>query len=193
MTILNNCKLTYFAIPGRGESIRLALAIAGIAFTDERIPFPEWPKLKPNTPFGSLPLLTLSTGESFSQQRAILRAVGTETGLYPKDDLKKATLLHDTTWADDWATWLQSQGLSDIDPGRGPTYSLYSLAVDRCVAGDGVLIGHTALTAHFVKQGVLMTPFPDLVASGMPICIETPLHSNSSMMQQVVEAIIAIA
>ena len=37
MTVLSNLKLTYFAIPGRAESIRLALKIGGIPFEDIRV------------------------------------------------------------------------------------------------------------------------------------------------------------
>lgn len=90
---LQNCKLTYFPIPGRGEATRLALSIGGIKFTDERIPFQEWSALKPTTPWGSMPLLTLSSGAVVAQQRAILRFVGKETGLYPTDDNLKAALV----------------------------------------------------------------------------------------------------
>jgi len=88
MKILNNCKLTYFAIPGRGESIRLALAIGGVNFEDDRIQ--NWPAIKPTTPWGSVPMLTLSTGEVIAQQRTILRMVGKETGLYPEDVVQAA-------------------------------------------------------------------------------------------------------
>lgn len=90
--ILQGCKLTYFPLPGRGETIRLALTIGGIQFTDERIVFSQWPEVKPTTPWGSLPVLTLSGGQTIAQQRAILRMVGKETGLYP-DDIVKAALV----------------------------------------------------------------------------------------------------
>lgn len=92
MTILDKCKLTYFGLPGRGESIRLALAIGGVEFEDNRIEFKDWPNIKSTTPWGSLPQLTLSTGETFAQQRAILRMVGKTTGLYP-EDTKEAALV----------------------------------------------------------------------------------------------------
>lgn len=84
--ILQNCVLTYFAIPGRGEAARLALAIGSTSFADQRIPFPEWGALKPTTTWGSLPMLTLADGTRIAQQRAILRFIGRETGLYPMDD-----------------------------------------------------------------------------------------------------------
>merc|ERR1711941_213368 len=58
-----NVKLTYFNLRGRGEPCRIMLAYGGIKYEDERIPPPwdpatSWPTLKPNTPFGVLPILT---------------------------------------------------------------------------------------------------------------------------------------
>ena len=51
-------KLTYFDFHGgRGEPARLALAIGGIDFEDDRVPFADWPRRKPGTPFGGLPVL----------------------------------------------------------------------------------------------------------------------------------------
>lgn len=88
--ILNKCKLTYFGIPGRAESIRLALAIGGIDFIDERIAFADWKPMKPSTPWGELPVLTLADGTMLAQQKAIVRFVGKECGLYPTDNLAAA-------------------------------------------------------------------------------------------------------
>lgn len=90
MSLLKNCKLTYFGIAGRGEATRLALSIGGVDFVDDRVAFPAWKELKPKTPWGSLPILTLSNGTIIAQQRAILRFVGKETGLYPNDSLAAA-------------------------------------------------------------------------------------------------------
>ena len=90
MSLLKDCKLTYFRIAGRGEATRLALSIGGVEFIDERIAFPAWKELKPKTPWGSLPILTLSNGTTVAQQRAILRFVGKETGLYPTDSIAAA-------------------------------------------------------------------------------------------------------
>jgi prostaglandin-H2 D-isomerase / glutathione transferase len=93
MTILQGCKLTYFSLAGRGEATRLALAIGGIQFEDHRVEFPQWGALKPTTPWGSLPVLKLSTGQEIAQQRSVLRLVGKEVGLYPTDDNVKAALV----------------------------------------------------------------------------------------------------
>jgi len=79
-------KLEYFDVPGRGYAIRVALKYGGISFEDKRIPFSEWPKLKPTTPYQSVPLITID-GKIYAQSNAILRYVAKFTGLYPTDDI----------------------------------------------------------------------------------------------------------
>jgi len=79
-------KLEYFDVPGRGFAIRVALKYGGITFEDKRIPFSEWPKLKPTTPYQAVPLLTVD-GKVYAQSISILRYVAKFTGLYPTDDL----------------------------------------------------------------------------------------------------------
>lgn len=75
-------KLTYFDAQGRAEPIRLALFMAGIPFEDVRMPFDQWPMRKPSMPFQTVPVLEVE-GEIISQSLAILRYVGSLSGLYP--------------------------------------------------------------------------------------------------------------
>ena len=88
--VLDNCKFTYFDLPGRGEASRLALSVGNVKFIDDRVAFADWPKVKPTTPWGECPVLTLSDGTAIGQQRAILRLIGKETGLYPTDSIAAA-------------------------------------------------------------------------------------------------------
>ena len=84
-------KLTYFDISGsRGEECRLALHLAGIDFEDVRIKFPDWPALKPTTPFGSMPVLELPGKPPLAQANAILGLIGRRFGLHPTDDFEAA-------------------------------------------------------------------------------------------------------
>mmetsp|Transcript_32530 Transcript_32530/g.49046 ORF Transcript_32530/g.49046 Transcript_32530/m.49046 type:complete len:222 (+) Transcript_32530:64-729(+) len=110
---LNGCKLTYFGIPGRGEAIRLALFLGDIDFNDDRIGFGDWKALKPNTPWGSLPVLTLSDGTQIAQTRAILRFVGKETALYPTENHVKAAKV------DELLDAVEEMGPKIMDAGRG--------------------------------------------------------------------------
>ncbi|KAJ3399115.1 hypothetical protein HDU80_008241 [Chytriomyces hyalinus] len=92
-------KLTYFDKRARAEPIRLALTIIGAAFEDERITsIPQWVATKPATPFGQLPVLTVTTplgSTEIAHSTAILRYVGTMPNsngprLYPEDPLEAA-------------------------------------------------------------------------------------------------------
>jgi prostaglandin-H2 D-isomerase / glutathione transferase len=84
-------KLTYFDAPvSRGEECRLALHLAGVDFEDERIKADQWPALKPTTPFGSLPTLTLPGRPVLAQSTAILVFVGRTHGLHPSDAFEAA-------------------------------------------------------------------------------------------------------
>jgi prostaglandin-H2 D-isomerase / glutathione transferase len=84
-------KLTYFDFAGsRGEECRLALHLAGVDFQDDRLANGVWPQLKPDTPFGSLPVLEVEGKGRLAQSNAILRYVGTQHGLHPSDPWEAA-------------------------------------------------------------------------------------------------------
>jgi glutathione S-transferase len=78
-------KITYFDFHGgRGEPVRLALAIGGIAFDDHRFTYPEFAEVRKNTPFGQVPVLEVD-GAQITQCDSILRYAGKLAGLYPND------------------------------------------------------------------------------------------------------------
>ena len=70
-------KLTYFDIEGVGEKVRLALTMGGIPFEDVRVKFEEWGAMKPTTPYGQLPLMSVDDGPPMAQSDAMLRYAGT--------------------------------------------------------------------------------------------------------------------
>ena len=78
-------QLNYFDFHGgRAEPARLALHMAGIAFDDKRLSFPEFAEFRQSTPFGQVPTLMVD-GVQVTQCDAINRYVGKLTGLYPTD------------------------------------------------------------------------------------------------------------
>jgi len=84
-------KLTYFDAPvSRGEECRLALQLAGIDFEDVRIKAGEWPALKRQTPFGSVPFLELPGHPTLAQTNAILVFIGRTHDLHPTDTYEAA-------------------------------------------------------------------------------------------------------
>eukprot|EP00168_Porphyra_purpurea_P020778 TRINITY_DN8891_c0_g1_i1.p1 TRINITY_DN8891_c0_g1~~TRINITY_DN8891_c0_g1_i1.p1 ORF type:complete len:207 (-),score=96.23 TRINITY_DN8891_c0_g1_i1:189-809(-) len=85
-------KFLYFDILGRGEMTRLAFAAGGVEFEDARITFEQWPAIKPTTPRGQLPVLTLDCGMELTESLALLRYAGSIASprLYPADPVKAA-------------------------------------------------------------------------------------------------------
>lgn len=79
-------RLTYFDMPvSRGEECRLAFAIAGADFEDNRVARDAWPALKPTMPFGALPVLEVPGHAPIGQSNAILGLIGRLHGLHPTD------------------------------------------------------------------------------------------------------------
>jgi glutathione S-transferase len=146
MALLDGCKITYFSIPGRGEATRLALTIGSVKFTDERISFPQWKELKPNTSWGGMPILTLSDGSTvISQQRAILRLVGKETNLYPTDLIAAAKV-------DELMDALEDLGAKTFPIGAGlPQAEKEAARKEACEAG-GVIHGMLEKIERFISE-----------------------------------------
>src|SRR6478736_5616121 len=87
---MDTITLSYFDAPtSRGEECRLALTLAGVDFHDDRIKSADWPARKAQTPFGSIPVLTVG-GRQLAQSNAILRYVAREYGLESKDPWQRA-------------------------------------------------------------------------------------------------------
>ncbi|MCZ6863894.1 MAG: LysR family transcriptional regulator [Alphaproteobacteria bacterium] len=93
--------------------------------------------------------------------------------------LADESLLHDSTWADDWDIWLASvPGGTEINS-NGPVYSLFSVALEEARNGAGVLMAHEALVAPFLKSGELVTPFDHQVTLPRRLVMKTtPMFSK---------------
>jgi prostaglandin-H2 D-isomerase / glutathione transferase len=79
-------RLTYYDFAGsRGEEVRLALTLAGVAFEDIRIARADYPALRPSLPFPHLPMLEMDGLPPLGQTNAILRLIGRLHGLHPED------------------------------------------------------------------------------------------------------------
>ncbi|OUR80725.1 LysR family transcriptional regulator [Alphaproteobacteria bacterium 46_93_T64] len=73
--------------------------------------------------------------------------------------LRNETLLHDSTWTEDWKLWLSSVPGDKKLPTLGPVYSLFSVALEEARHGAGVLMAHEALVAPALESGELVSPF----------------------------------
>ncbi|MGD9508166.1 MAG: LysR substrate-binding domain-containing protein [Geminicoccaceae bacterium] len=89
-------------------------------------------------------------------------------------DLAACPQLWDTAWKDDWAIWFAAAGVGDVPANHGPGFSLYSLALQAALEGEGVLIAHEALAAAAIAAGTLVAPFPVRATTGMRLEILVP-------------------
>ena len=96
-------KLTYFDIRGRAEVIRFIFAQAGIKYEDVRITYDGWPALKPNTPYGVLPILEVD-GKVLGGNGPISRFLAERFGLAGTSDIEKAELDGIMDCLDDFTT-----------------------------------------------------------------------------------------
>uniref|UniRef100_A0AC34G019 GST N-terminal domain-containing protein n=1 Tax=Panagrolaimus sp. ES5 TaxID=591445 RepID=A0AC34G019_9BILA len=82
-------KLTYFDARGLGEAIRLIFKYANVDFEDNRFEANQWPKIKPTTPTGFVPVLEFD-GNYLVESAAICRYLARKYGLAGKADLEEA-------------------------------------------------------------------------------------------------------
>ncbi|XP_014210579.1 glutathione S-transferase [Copidosoma floridanum] len=82
---MTSYKVSYFDITALGEPIRFLLSYGGVDFVDDRVKMDEWPKIKPTTPFGQMPVLEVD-GKKVCQSTAICRYLAKQFGLAGKDD-----------------------------------------------------------------------------------------------------------
>jgi len=82
-------KLIYFNVRARAEIIRLIFAAAGVEYEDVRIERDQWPAMKPETPFGQLPVLEVD-GVKLSQSNACSRYLARKFDLAGKTELDQA-------------------------------------------------------------------------------------------------------
>ncbi|KAJ9465834.1 Glutathione S-transferase 4 [Diplonema papillatum] len=85
-------KVSYFPFPGRGEPVKLALAVGGIPFEDNMLPPPAWGAMKAKVAPLQLPLMEVD-GKQVSQSIAMFRyacklAKVDGKPLYPEDPLE---------------------------------------------------------------------------------------------------------
>jgi len=82
-------KFTYFDVEGGGECVRLAFALGGVAYIDDRIDMAKsWKEMKPKTKFTQLPVLTVDGGKQIAQSAGHLRFAGKLGGLIPEDPVE---------------------------------------------------------------------------------------------------------
>jgi LysR family transcriptional regulator, glycine cleavage system transcriptional activator len=97
-------------------------------------------------------------------------------GRYPlriPADLVGHTLLHDV-FTVDWAMWLHSAGIDNVDPHRGPTFLSSDHAIQAAIRGEGVVLGRSALVTDELAAGRLVRPFELSLPAGFAYYIVYP-------------------
>lgn len=145
-----NVKVTYFDFAGsRGEEVRLALAIAGVAFDDERIERKNFGAIKADMPFGSLPIFEIPGKGVFGQTNAILRLIGRKHEMYPDDPFDAAR--HDALM----------DAAEDLRQAVSPTMRIEDEA-EKLAARQALATGYLPLWGTCVERQIGDGPFVGL-------------------------------
>jgi glutathione S-transferase len=86
--------LNYFPLMARGEAARVMFHLKGVEFTDNQIPFHEWPQQKGDHkrfPLGQMPTLEVD-GEIICQSSAIFSYLAHEFDLYGSTGKEKSII-----------------------------------------------------------------------------------------------------
>jgi LysR family glycine cleavage system transcriptional activator len=104
------------------------------------------------------------------------------------DDLAGLLFLHDITLIDDWRLWLEHVVPGHDTNTAGPTFSLYSLALQEAQNGAGIMVGHEPLVRRSLKDGSLVAPFPQKLNLSRQLVIETaaPIR-EASLLARIIE------
>ena len=91
------------------------------------------------------------------------------------DDLRHHTLLHiqwkmETDAAPNWRMWLKAAGLHEVDPDRGPQFSMESMAIQAAMDSQGIALISTALVEEDIAAGRLVRPFPEEIIQQTRFC-----------------------
>lgn len=135
------------------------MSVGNVNFNDDRVSFADWAKVKPTTPCGQVPVLSLSDGTFICQTRAILRLVGKETGLYPTDVVAAAKVDEVMDLIEDVTSNIMAAGAgmageeklsarkATVEKG-GKVYDVLS-KVDKSIGEKGYTYGDSLTIADF--------------------------------------------
>jgi glutathione S-transferase len=175
-------KLIYFDSPAsRGEECRLALHLAGVDFEDDRLQRADWSALKPNTPFGSLPILEMPGHPALAQSNAILVLIGRLHDLHPKDLFEAARHEAVMCYAEDLRHTLSSSlRITDEDEKKkvreevaATVLPVWGANLEKQI-GDGPFFGGPALQVCDIKLYIMVRWFKSGVLDHIPKTVLDP-------------------
>jgi len=85
-------------------------------------------------------------------------------GLHDLSDLRHHTLLHNEDsgcdpGSPDWAMWLATAGIDEIDASHGIYFSQGEMLIDAAIEGQGIALVGSVLAAGAIESGRLVQPF----------------------------------
>ena len=77
----------------------------------------------------------------------------------PATDLAGLSLIRGAPRPDDWARWLDENGVTGVDSDSGPMFENFNLAIQAANEGAGILLADQVLAADELAAGRLVQPF----------------------------------
>ncbi|WP_240796823.1 LysR substrate-binding domain-containing protein [Terasakiella sp. SH-1] len=96
------------------------------------------------------------------------------------EGLKHHTLLHDyavLSEAETWEYWLKHAKIEGVDHTRGPKFSHTHMAMQACLSGEGIALGHSSMISSELQAGRLLRLFNISVPTGIQVCFVCPPES----------------
>lgn len=119
------------------------------------------------------------------------RLLNTKGGLKQPADLVNHNLLH-VSDHNDWHLWLGAVGRHKVDHSPGILFSDATCAISAAIAGQGIAMGDTLLSADCLKRGLLVRPFDISIPSNRGFYLVTdPLKAERPVVKAFSEWIIA--
>lgn len=181
---------------GRAESVRLALTIGKIPFESEEIPRSEWPALKPQTPLGNLPTMTVD-GKVVVQNEALLRFVGKLSGLYPADAWDALMVDQVSETVLEWTQTLFVYRGPDEDRLKEAARDAVDVAAPRYLGGvekmlEGISDGPFVLGSHVSTADLLITTLYIFLATGILRFVDKHALDGYTRMKRCYDAVLQI-
>ncbi len=115
--------------------------------------------------FTALPPASLHATKLFDDVLTPLSGRRYAARLKKPSDLRGVPLI-DTSFEPEWPIWLRAMGLDAFEPQRTISFDSTKIGVEAAIEGAGVAIGPPDLFRDDLREGRLVQPFPDIVASG---------------------------
>ncbi|WP_434361840.1 transcriptional regulator GcvA [Parasalinivibrio latis] len=88
-----------------------------------------------------------------------------EKAIKTPSDLTQHRLLHINLYPEDWAMWLRSANVTDIDPAKGYRFDQTSLTMEAAMNQLGVALGRSPVIDGILEKGELVEPFNHRIQS----------------------------